>query len=68
MKAGSITDANTITAGMAIMDVCTQDWRLVSAEVGADGLILEVERALDTGDSLDRVFVNDSIEGDLLEK
>lgn len=45
-------------------DECTQDWTLLSADVGADGLIFEVERALDTGDSQDRVFADDSVEGD----
>ena len=33
---------------MPVTDECTQDWTLLSAEVGADGLIFEVERALDT--------------------
>lgn len=64
MKTGNVTDAYTITAGMPITDECTQDWALVSAEVGDDGLIFEVERALDTGDSQDRVFADDSTEGD----
>ncbi|CAM9448244.1 unnamed protein product, partial [Ectocarpus sp. 4 AP-2014] len=37
-----------------------QDWTLVSAEAGTDGLVFEAERALDTGDSQDHVFVDDS--------
>ena len=49
---------------MPVTDECTQDWTLLSAEVGADGLIFEVERALDTDDSQDRVFADDSVEGD----
>lgn len=52
-----------MNAGMPVTDECTQDWTIVSEEVGADGLIFEAERALDTGDSQDRVFADDSLEG-----
>ena len=38
----------------------------MSAEVGTDGLVFEAERALNTGDSQDRVFTDDSVEGDTL--
>ena len=38
----------------------------MSAEVGTDGLVFEAERALNTGDSQDRVFADDSVEGDTL--
>ncbi|CAM9974997.1 unnamed protein product [Ascophyllum nodosum] len=61
--AGSITDAHAIVAGTPVTDVCTQDWTLLSAEKGTDGLVFEVERALETGDSQDRAFTDDSAEG-----
>ena len=51
---------------MPVTDECTQDWTFESAEVGADGLVFEAERALDTGDSQDRVFADDSVKGDPL--
>ncbi|CAM9386585.1 unnamed protein product [Ectocarpus sp. 12 AP-2014] len=57
---GNVTDAHAIVAGTPVTDECTQDWTLVSAEAGTDGLVFEAERALDTGDSQDHVFVDDS--------
>ncbi|CAM9815198.1 unnamed protein product, partial [Ectocarpus fasciculatus] len=57
---GDVTDAHAIVAGTPVTDECTQDWTLVSAEAGTDGLVLEAERALDTGDPQDHVFVDDS--------
>lgn len=47
-------------------DECTQDWTLVSAEVDADSLVFVAERALDTGDTQDRVFVDDSADGEFV--
>lgn len=67
MQTGNITDAYSIASGTPVSDDCTQDWMLLSAEVGSDGLVFEVERALDTGDYQDRVFVDDSVEGDSLQ-
>ncbi|CAM9357906.1 unnamed protein product, partial [Ascophyllum nodosum] len=61
--AGSITDAHAIVAGTPVTDVCTQDWTLLSAEKGTGGLVFEAERALETGDSQDRAFTDDSAEG-----
>ncbi|CAM9963515.1 unnamed protein product, partial [Ascophyllum nodosum] len=58
-----ITGAHALVAGTPVTDECTQDWSLVSAEVGTDGLVFEAERALNTGDSQDRVFADDSVEG-----
>ena len=63
-QAGSITDAHAIVAGTPVTDVCTQDWTLLSAEKGTGGLVFEAERALETGDSQDRAFTDDSAEGD----
>ncbi|CAM9357678.1 unnamed protein product, partial [Ascophyllum nodosum] len=63
--AGSITDAHAIVAGTPVTDVCTQDWTLLSAEKGTIGLVFEAERALETGDSQDRAFTDDSAEGAL---
>ncbi|CAM9245832.1 unnamed protein product, partial [Hapterophycus canaliculatus] len=60
---GNVTDAHSLVAGMPVVDQCTQDWTLLSAEVGDGSLVLEVERALDTGDVQDRVFVDDTEEG-----
>ena len=47
-------------------DECTQDWTFVSGEVGTDGIMFEAERALVTGDSQDRIFADDSAEGETL--
>lgn len=63
MQTGNVTDAHAITSGKPTTDECTQDWTLVSAEVGTDGLVFEAERALDTGDSQDRAIVDDSEDG-----
>lgn len=45
-------------------DECSQDWTLLSAETRADGLVFEVERSLDTGDVQDRIFADDTVEGE----
>lgn len=44
-------------------DECTQDWTLVSTSIGADSLVFEAERAVDTGDAQDRVLVDDTTDG-----
>lgn len=50
---------------MPIVDECTQDWTLVSADIDGDGMVVFVERPLDTSDAQDWAFVDDSVEGDL---
>lgn len=59
-----MTDAHSLVAGEPVIDECTQDWTLLSAEVGNESLVFEAERALDTGDTQDRVFADDSDEGE----
>lgn len=46
-----------------MVDECSQDWTLVSAEVGSDGLVFEAVRPLETTDPQDRVLVDDTVEG-----
>lgn len=65
LQTGNVTDAHAIEPGRPVRDECTQDWTLVSAEVDADSLVFVAERALDTGDTQDRVFVDDSADGEL---
>ncbi|CAM9468427.1 unnamed protein product, partial [Hapterophycus canaliculatus] len=60
---GNVTDAHSIVAGTPVVDECTQDWILLSADVGEGSLMFEAERALDTGDVQDRVFVDDTQDG-----
>ncbi|CAN0293249.1 unnamed protein product, partial [Ectocarpus sp. 12 AP-2014] len=60
---GDLTDAHSLVAGTPVVDECTQDWTLLSAEVGDGSLVFEAERALDTEDDQDRVFSDDSFEG-----
>ncbi|CAM9905661.1 unnamed protein product, partial [Hapterophycus canaliculatus] len=60
---GNVTDAHSLVAGTPVVDECTQDWALLSAEVGDGSLAFEAERALDTGDVQDRVFVDDTQDG-----
>ncbi|CAM9105653.1 unnamed protein product, partial [Hapterophycus canaliculatus] len=60
---GNVTDTHSLVAGTPIVDECTQDWTLLSAEVGDGSLVFEVERTLDTGDVQDRVFVDDTQDG-----
>lgn len=62
-QTGNLTDSHAIVAGRPVTDECTQDWNLLSADVGVDGLIFEVERALNTGDTQDHVFVDDCADG-----
>ncbi|CAM9950572.1 unnamed protein product, partial [Ectocarpus sp. 4 AP-2014] len=59
---GDLTDAHSLVAGTPVVDECTQDWTLLSAEVGDGSLVFEAERALDTQDDQDRVFSDDSFE------
>lgn len=47
-----------------MIDECTQDWTLLSAEAGNGSLVFEAERALDTGDTQDRVFADDTQDGE----
>ena len=49
---------------MPVIDECTQDWTLLSAEIGTDSLVFEAERSLETDDSQDRAFVDDTAEGE----
>ncbi|CAM9101397.1 unnamed protein product [Ectocarpus fasciculatus] len=58
---GNVTDAHSLVAGTPVVDECTQDWTLLSADVGSGSLVFEAERALDTGDAQDRVFEDDSL-------
>lgn len=64
VQTGNVTDAHAIEPGHPVTDECTQDWTLVSAEVDADSLVFVAERALNTGDTQDRVFVDDSADGE----
>lgn len=48
---------------MPVTDECTQDWSLLSGGVSTDGLVFEAQRSLDTGDPQDRVFIDDSADG-----
>ena len=65
VQSGEITDAHSIVPGTPVTDECTQDWTLLSADVGDGSLVFEVQRALDTDDAQDRVFVDDTRDGDL---
>lgn len=58
-----MTDAHALAAETPVIDECTQDWTLLSTEAGNGSLVFEAERALDTGDTQDRVFTDDSNEG-----
>ncbi|CBJ30302.1 conserved unknown protein [Ectocarpus siliculosus] len=58
---GNVTDAHSLVAGTPVVDECTQDWTLLSADVSSGSLVFEAERALDTGDAQDRVFEDDSL-------
>ncbi|CAM9180093.1 unnamed protein product [Ectocarpus sp. 4 AP-2014] len=60
---GNLTDAHSLVADTPVVDECSQDWTLLSAEVGNGSLVFEAERALDTGDDQDRVFSDDSFDG-----
>ncbi|CBJ30301.1 conserved unknown protein [Ectocarpus siliculosus] len=62
---GNVTDAHSLVAGAPVVDECTQDWTLLSADASSGGLVFEAERALDTGDAQDRVFEDDSLDGAL---
>ncbi|CAM9653269.1 unnamed protein product, partial [Scytosiphon promiscuus] len=63
-SSGNVTDAHALVAGTPTIDECTQDWTLLSTNVGDDGsLVFEAERALDTGDAQDRVFLDDTKDG-----
>lgn len=57
-------DSHSLVAGQPIVDECTQDWTLLSAEAGNGSLVFEAERALDTGDAQDWVFTDDSQDGE----
>ena len=59
----NVTDAHALEPGPPATDECTQDWALLSSEVDADSLVFEAERALNTGDTQDHLFVDDSTEG-----
>ena len=63
-QTGSVTDAHAIGPGRPGTDECKQDWTLVSADVDGDGLVFVAERALNTGDTQDCVFVDDSANGE----
>lgn len=63
-QTGSVTDAHALVPGAPVTDECTQDWTLLSADVGSESLVFEAERALDTGDAQDRVFADDSKDGE----
>ena len=65
LQTDSVTDAHSIEPGRPVTDECTQDWTLVSADVDADGLVFVAERALNTGDTQDHVFVDDNADGEL---
>ncbi|CAM9945358.1 unnamed protein product [Scytosiphon promiscuus] len=60
---GNITDAHSLVAGTPVVDECSQDWTLLSAEVGDGSIVFEAERAFDTGDTQDWVFADDTDEG-----
>eukprot|EP00752_Nemacystus_decipiens_P002626 g2458.t1 len=60
---GELTDAHSLVAGTPVVDECTQDWNLVSAESDSGSLVFEAERALVTGDAQDRAFADDTQEG-----
>ncbi|CAM9395306.1 unnamed protein product [Sphacelaria rigidula] len=60
---GNLTDAHALEIGTPIADECSQDWTLLSAEVGDTGLVFEAERSLETSDTQDRSLVDDSVEG-----
>eukprot|EP00903_Cladosiphon_okamuranus_P014858 g13759.t1 len=60
---GKVTDAHSLVATTPVIDECTQDWTLLSAEAVDGSLVFEVERALDTGDAQDRAFTDDTAPG-----
>ncbi|CAM9153832.1 unnamed protein product [Sphacelaria rigidula] len=60
---GILTDAHAHESGTPIVDECSQDWTLLSAEVGDTGLVFEAERSLETSDTQDRSLVDDTVEG-----
>ena len=64
LQTGSVTDAHSLVAGAPVTDECTQDWTLLSADIDGESLVFEAERALDTGDAQDRVFVDDTADGE----
>lgn len=64
MQTGNVTDAHAIEPGRPVMDECTQDWTLISADVDADSLVFVAERTLNTGDPQDYVFIDDSADGE----
>ena len=62
-QTGEVTDAHSLVAGRPVVDECTQDWTLLSAEADDESLVFEAERALDTGDAQDRAFTDDTQDG-----
>ena len=67
-QSGNLTDAHALENSAPIVDECSQDWTLLSAEVGDDGLVFEAERSLETSDPQDRSLVDDTVEGISCEK
>ena len=63
-QTGNVTDAHSLMAGRPVVDECTQDWTLLSAEADDESLVFEAERALDTGDAQDRAFADDTQDGE----
>ncbi|CAM9519920.1 unnamed protein product [Sphacelaria rigidula] len=60
---GNLTDAHALENSAPIVDECSQDWTLLSAEVGDTGMVFEAERSLETSDTQDRTLVDDTVEG-----
>lgn len=68
LKSGNVTDAHALTTGRPVADDdCAQHWTLLSADVGAEGLIVRAERPLETLDVTDWAIVDDSVEGKALD-
>jgi DOMON domain len=56
-----VLDAHVLTQRIPVLDEC-QDWILTSSQIDLEEgfMMIEVNRALDTGDLQDRVIVNDT--------
>lgn len=64
IQEGTLTDAHALVPTTPVTDEGTQDWTLISSEIGNGSLVFEAERALDTGDTQDRVLVDDTEDGE----
>ncbi|CAM9538151.1 unnamed protein product, partial [Choristocarpus tenellus] len=67
-ESGMLTDSYATADTIPTTDECPGDWTLLSAEEGANYLVFEAVRLLNTGDDHDWALIDDSVEGALPTK